>query len=111
MDEDPRPLLAAWSAWTHEHSAEILADPLLHALAHLSRRALGEANAAAARATAAADAASGHAVLYATEAQARAIASLTAPPPADPPGTILRATDTGREWVLLAEPSPHWRPR
>jgi hypothetical protein len=108
-----RPLLAAWSIWVHEHSAEILADPLLHALALASRKAIGEANVAAARLQAELDSYQGRTVYhcpdvaldYATDPRSAAILV-----PDVQVGDILRGTGTGREFEWRG-PETGWQPR
>ena len=104
-------MLAAWSLWIHEHAAEILLDPQLHALALASRRAIGEANAHGARLSAELDRYLGRAVHHTTAAHL--IATLAALPTDDlAPGTIVRCTDTGEEYEFApGRPEGPWRAR
>ena len=96
----------AFRAWCRGHQAALLADPQLHALGYLAHRALSEAAVHIAQLRAQLDRYTGREVHYTTDAhldEAATSISLWAPP-----GTIVRATDTGRELELTPT---GWEPR
>jgi hypothetical protein len=107
---EPRPLLAAWSEWVHEHSAEILADPLLHSLALASRKAIGEANVAAARLQAELDNYQGRTVYHCLDRDLDRAVQYPEQFSDLVPGSVARATDTGRE-LEYRGPVAGWQPR
>lgn len=99
--------LQAFNAYVSQHTAELLLDPALHALAHQARAVTREADAEIARLRAELDRYHGREVFYCTAGQAPAARSSLAP--SAPPGSVVRATDTGQEWQLT--PSRDWLPR
>lgn len=108
MDSDYDRAAAAFRAWCGQHGYSLLTDAHTHALGHLANAALGEADAEIARLRCELDRYLGRQVIHTTAANAAALASVPATT-TDPPGTILRATDTGDEWELA--PSGFWLPR
>jgi predicted ATPase len=83
----------------------LLTGPEVHALGHLASQAIAEAGAEIARLKAQLDRYQGREVFYCTDANAPfALASVGAAPV----GTVVRATDTGREWELTVT---GWEPR
>jgi hypothetical protein len=107
---DPRPLLAAWSTWVHEHAGEILADPLLHSLALASRKAIGEANVAEARIRAELDRYQGRTVYHCLDRDLDRAVQYPEQFSDLVPGSVARATDTGRE-LEWRGPGGGWQPR
>lgn len=98
--------VAAWHAFAAEHAAELLAQPLAYAVAHMTQQVITEASAAIERLRSELDAYCGRQVLYCTDAQMDTAAAGARDVP---PGTILRATDTGRELELAR--GGWWQPR
>lgn len=89
--------LAAYRAWCTEHTGDLLTSATGHAVAYLANTVIGEAVAEINRLKAELDRYQGHHVMYCTEDQA---ADVLATVSDAGPGTIIRATDSGREWVL-----------
>jgi hypothetical protein len=91
--------LARYYRWVHEHAAEILTTPDLETLARYSQAALGEAATAVAQLRAQLDAYAGRTVYHTTAAALQRLLADPAALASCAPGDILRATDTGQEWV------------
>lgn len=88
---------ADWEAARQEHRLAILWNAETHALCHIASEVISEQDAEIARLRGELDGYQGRAVLHCTDAQMDT-AMLDSLGEAD--GTILRATDTGRELVL-----------
>jgi hypothetical protein len=88
---------ADWWVARHEHQLAILMHAETHALSHVASAVIREQEAEIERLRGELDGYQGRSVLFCTEAQmaAAAMSSLD-----EPDGTVLRATDTGRELVL-----------
>ena len=98
---------AAFNRYVSEHTAELLLDPEMHALAHVTRLTIREADAEIARLRAELDRYHGREIFYCTDGQAADARRSLAPVAS--PGSVVRATDTGSEWVLT--PGRDWLPR
>jgi len=100
--------LQSFNRYIGEHTAELLLDPQMHALGHICRATIHEATAEIARLRAELDRYQGREIFYVTEDQA-ADACLSLAATGTAAGAVVRATDTGREWVLT--PGRDWLPR
>lgn len=91
------PARKAWNAETHRLRGEILRDAVAYALEHIALQVFAEYEAEIARLKAELDQRLHRNVLHVMERYARQAqeSSMT-----EPEGTIMRATDTGREWVF-----------
>jgi hypothetical protein len=87
-----------WHRWTAEHTAELLTEPLAHACAHLANEVIHECIGEIARLRADLDKYHGRTVHHCTEAQMQSASAQLALTVMT--GEILRATDTGREWIF-----------
>ncbi len=103
---DVRKAREAWDAELARLRGVIMYDAAASAIAHLAARVFTEYEAEIARLRAELDEATGARVLLcpAVHMFAAAVAST-----GEEPGTILRATDTGEEWVLGEDHT--WNPR
>jgi hypothetical protein len=103
---DLRDAREAWDAELLRLRGVILHDAAASAIAHMAARVFGEYEAEIARLKAELDEATGAHVLLCMSIHmfAAAVAST-----GEEPGTILRATDTGEEWVLNEDRI--WNPR
>jgi hypothetical protein len=90
-------LIAGWHEETARLAPEILTDPVAYALAYLAQQIITEAVAETERLRAELDSYRGRQVLYCTDGRLEALAETVRDAP---PGTIMRATDTGRELEL-----------
>lgn len=91
--------ITAWHHWTAEHTAELLTDPAAHACAHLANTVIHEVVGEVIRLRDELARYQGRSVFHTTEDR---MAEAVGQVPDARPGDILRATDTGREWI--AEP-------
>ena len=98
--------VAAWNAETLRLAGEILVDPVAYALCHRTQHIVTEATAEIARLRAELDLYQGRQVLFCADGQLAAAAEQVTDAI---PGTILRATDTGRE--LMLSRAGIWEPR
>ena len=99
--------VTAFYAQNSRLAGEILTQPAAHAIATRASYAISALTAENARLRAELDRYQGRAVQHCTSANAALAGAVAA---ADsPPGTILRATDTGQEWELT--PTGSWEPR
>jgi hypothetical protein len=99
-------LVASWHRSAAHHASEILTDPLAYSLARLTQAIITEATCEIERLRSELDSYRGRQVLYCTSAQMPGLL----PEITDvPPGTVVRATDTGEE-VELAR-GGYWQPR
>jgi hypothetical protein len=99
-------LIAGWHEQCARLAPEILTDPVAYSLAYLAQQIITEAVAETERLRAELDSYRGRQVLYATDGRLDELAQTVTDAP---PGTIMRATDTGRELELSR--SGLWRDR
>ena len=92
--------VSAWQAFTDLHLAELLTDPLAYAMAHAATQALTLQQEQIARLRAELDRYQGRTVYHCTDAQLSAAMAQCKDAQA---GDIVRATDTGREFVARRE--------
>jgi hypothetical protein len=100
MDSTYSDAVGLWQRWTAEHTGELLTDAMAHATAHVANETIRECVSEVARLRAELDRYQGRTVHHCTEGQMSSAAAQLALDAAT--GDILRATDTGREWIFQA---------
>ena len=99
-------LVAAWHSQTARLAGEILVQPAAYALATIAQEIIAEGTTEMARLKGELDRYQGRQVLYATDARLEQVSEQV---DGAQPGTVLRATDTGRELQLGRDGG--WSPR